>query len=92
MPTPGIVSSQSAIFNKAGPACYAPEISREDGKGVASPKIGHVQVESIYVDELIKELQEFDAEENSRRREATARNRRIVRGSVSFAEPRTISK
>ncbi|CAA3003520.1 Hypothetical predicted protein [Olea europaea subsp. europaea] len=92
MPTPRIVSSQYAIFSKVGPASDVPRISRDNEKGVAAPEISHVRVESIFVDELVKDLQEFDAEENSKRKEARSTNRRIVRGFVSFAEPPTISK
>ncbi|CAI9787099.1 unnamed protein product [Fraxinus pennsylvanica] len=58
MPTPEIVSSQSAIFNKVGLACDAPGISRDDGKGVASPKIRHDQAMSksgtIFLGEIVE--------------------------------------
>ncbi|CAA3028235.1 Hypothetical predicted protein [Olea europaea subsp. europaea] len=79
-------------YGEERPAFDAPRISRDNEKGVAAPEISHVRVESIFVDELVKDLQEFDVEENSKRREAISTNRRIVRGFVSFVEPPTISK
>ncbi|CAI9784865.1 unnamed protein product [Fraxinus pennsylvanica] len=78
MPTPGIGIKSASQFNNYGPPLNQP----------GSSTMVEASTTSIPLQSLVEDLQDIENQEKARKRAAMIKNKRVVRGSITFAPPR----